>query len=188
MGILKQWSSEARLSPEVHEKLSQFLDLLVEWNRRINLTGYKTREEMEELLVGESLLAAEILPLSGKSVLDVGSGAGIPGLIWATYDPTIRLTSVEAREKKVAFQKEAIRTLSIHAEVWKGIFPQIVEGRTFDLVTTRAVRFKKTFERQAGGVLSTGGMLVGFGKAGVDYPSWESQRLSLRTLLLTRYL
>ncbi len=60
MGLLKQWSSEGKLSPDLLRKFTLYLDLLVEWNSRINLTGLRSREKMEEILIGESLLALNV--------------------------------------------------------------------------------------------------------------------------------
>jgi 16S rRNA (guanine527-N7)-methyltransferase len=152
----------------------------------VNLTGLGSRSEMEEVLIGESLLAAQVLPISGKRVLDVGSGAGIPGIVWAIYDPTIRLTSLEIREKRVAFQKEAQRDLRLNIEVLKGTFPHAVAGRNFDWIATRAVRYTSAFEKQAVSLLSAGGRLVRFAGANAAEDGWECQRLTPRASILVR--
>src|SRR5437660_8094155 len=94
---------KASLEVQVREKLDRFVDLLLEWNARINLTGFKTRQEIEDRLLEDTVGALNVLDLAGKSVLDFGSGAGIPGLVWAICNPSIRITSVEIRQKKVAF-------------------------------------------------------------------------------------
>src|SRR5687768_12888200 len=109
MALLKQWKSEGLLTQISYEKLTLFLDLLEEWNPKINLTGLRSRAEIEEILIGESILASRACPLTGRRVLDVGSGAGIPGIVWKLYDPSIDLTSVESRAKKIGFQKEVLR-------------------------------------------------------------------------------
>jgi 16S rRNA (guanine527-N7)-methyltransferase len=181
---LKQWSSEGLLPQATSEKLTQFLDLLVGWNERINLTGLQSREEMENLLIGESVLAARAFPMSGKRVLDFGSGAGIPGLVWTIYDPSIKLTSVEIREKKVAFQKEVIRTLGVDAEVLKGNFPDVVWDRQFDVIATRAVRFSSKLWAQTAQLLVPGGSFVQFTKPNVEEEGWGSLPVSDRTSLL----
>ena len=184
MALLKQWSSEGLLSSVTFEKLTQFLDLLVEWNQRINLTGLRSRDEMERLLIGESIMAVRVFPMSGKRVLDFGSGAGVPGLVWAIYDPSIQMTSVELREKKVAFQKEIIRRLGLQAEVQKGNFPHAVSNRQFDVIATRAVRFSGKLWTQALPLLAPGGSFVQFTNAKVEQEGWHSLPVSKRTSLL----
>jgi 16S rRNA (guanine527-N7)-methyltransferase len=186
--MLAQWVSERILTPPVADRLSQFLDLLIEWNARVNLTGLQTREEMEEILIGESLLAARLFPMGGKKVLDVGSGAGIPGLVWAIDEPATRLTSVEVREKKIAFQKEVQRLLNLDVEIIRGSFPFVVSGRRFDVVVTRAVRFTPLFEKQAATVMNPGGFLVRFVGANVAEPGWETRPISKRSSLLVRQI
>lgn len=184
MALLKQWSSEGILPPVVFEKLNQFLDLLVEWNERINLTGLRSREEMERLLIGESVLAVRAFPMFGKKVLDFGSGAGIPGLVWAIYAPSIQVTSVEVREKKVTFQKEVIRKLALDVELLKGSFPHVVRERQFDVISTRGVRFSAKIWAQALPLLAPGGSFVRFANPNAQEPGWRTLPVSDRTSLL----
>jgi 16S rRNA (guanine527-N7)-methyltransferase len=186
MTLLKQWRSEGLLSPAAFEKLTRFLDLLVEWNERINLTGFRSREDMETLLISESILVAREFPLSGKRVLDFGSGAGIPGLVWVLYDPSIQLTSVEIREKKVAFQKEVVRQLGLQAEVSRGTFPQIVKTRQFDIIATRAIRFSDRLWDEAIPLLAPGGSLIHISGPNSNAEGWTSLPVSPRTTLLIR--
>jgi 16S rRNA (guanine527-N7)-methyltransferase len=186
MALLKQWSSEGLLSPAAFENLTRFVDLLAEWNQRINLTGLGSREEMESLLIGESILCARAFPMSGKRVLDFGSGAGIPGLVWAIHDPSIRLSSVEIREKKVAFQKEVIRTIGLDAEVLKGIFPQAVKGRQFDVIATRAIRFSSKLWGESVPLLAPGGSFVHIASPHAKEIGWSSLPVSDRTSLLVQ--
>ena len=186
MGLLQQWSSEGFLTPEAAGKLSTYVDLLIEWNPRINLTGLTSRPEIVEILVGESVLAARAVPLAGKSVLDLGSGAGIPGIIWAIIEPSIDLTSLEIREKKVAFQKEAVRILGLKIEVVRGLFPTAVAGRTFDLMVARAVRLTPPLMKQAAAMIKPGGAILRFATVSENPDGWERIPVSKRTSLLRK--
>ena len=186
MGLLQQWSSEGRLEFEAATKLSTFVDLLIEWNPRINLTGLTSRTAIEEVLIGESVLAARLLPLAGKSVLDLGSGAGIPGIIWAIIEPAMSLVSVEVREKKVAFQKEAARTLDLKIEIIRGLFPTAVAGRNFDLIVARAVRFTPALMKGAAALINPGGAILRFGKSAEAPEGWKNVPVSKRTSLLIK--
>ena len=188
MTILKQWIAEGFLTPATFQKLDLFLTLLEQWNARVNLTGLRSRPEMEEILIAESLSAARVFPMSGKSVLDVGSGAGIPGIVWAIFDPSVRLTSLEIREKKVTFQKEVQRTLALDIEIVKGLFPDAVEGRKFDVVAARAVRFTPVFATQAAALLVPGGYLVRFAGPSASEEGWDTRAISPRASMLIQQI
>jgi len=186
MSFLAKWKDEGLLSSTVFEKLNAFTNLLLHWNSRVNLTGLVSTDSIEEILIGESILAARVFPLSGKRVLDVGSGAGIPGLIWLICDPTIQLTSLEIRTRKVAFQKEVIRLLQLPAEILCGRFPDAVSNRKFDVVATRAVRFDSKWLPEATGVLAEGGRLLRFSASGAVDSGWRSVPVSKRSALWIR--
>jgi len=83
--------------PEL-EKLSLYLELLQRWNRRINLTGLREPRAMVRRLFGESLYISRVVELRGRLV-DVGSGAGFPGLALKLVAPDLQVTLVEARQR-----------------------------------------------------------------------------------------
>src|SRR5262249_37074412 len=123
-----------------------------------------------------------------KSVLDFGSGAGIPGLVWAICVPSARVTSLEIRQKKVAFQKEAARTLGIQAEVIAGHFPEAVAGRKFDVIVTRAIRFSQGLWEEAEKLVSGKGILIRFGRPDDRIPGWESREICPGSAVLLKGL
>ena len=172
------------LSKETQQRLSDFAALILEWNQRINLTGFRTIAEIEQVLIGECVQALPYLEIAGKTVLDFGSGAGIPGLVWAVCQPTVRLTSLEVRQKKVAFQKEAARELQIPSEIICGRFPEAVAGRKFDVIVSRAIRFSPTLWKDARGLLNAGGLIARFASHGDPEEGWESISISDRSALL----
>jgi 16S rRNA (guanine527-N7)-methyltransferase len=172
------------LNNQTKEKLSRFAGLIHEWNRRINLTGFRTIPEIKEILIGEAIYALPHVKIAGKSVLDFGSGAGIPGLIWAVCEPTIRMTSLEIRQKKIAFQKEVARELQISAEIICGLFPGAVSGRKFDLIVSRAIRFSPKLWDEARHLLHTGGRIVRFAAPDSTESGWQTVRISDRSALL----
>lgn len=99
--------------------ISTYIDLLLRWNARINLTAVRTSEEIVSRHFGESLFAARHLFPAGETrdsahhLLDLGSGAGFPGIPIKLWNPTIRLTLVESNHKKVAFLREIVRALTL---------------------------------------------------------------------------
>src|SRR5580698_11231452 len=98
--------------------LSLYLDILLKWNARTNLTAIREPEEIVRRHFGESLFAAQYLGLC-PTLLDFGSGAGFPGLPIAILKPEIAVTLAESQNKKATFLREVIRTLQLpNAEVW----------------------------------------------------------------------
>ena len=181
-----QWKDS--LSPSSLDKLSSFTDLILFWNSRINLTGYRTRQEIDEVLIGESVLAMlklreEGIAKAGSTILDFGSGAGIPGLVWAMLNLSIQITSLEIRQKKIAFQKEVVRKLDLKATVMLGKFPEAVAGERYDLIVSRAIRFDPKIWDKGRPLLNAGGQFVRFAPSNVVESSWQSIPVSDRTSL-----
>lgn len=130
----------AALTPAQLDQVSIYLDLLLKWNARINLTAVRNPEEIVTRHFGESFFAAARLMASRDplTVIDLGSGAGFPGLPLAIFATWAKVTLVEASGKKAAFLNEAISALHLaNAKV----FAQRAESYpgTADLITMRAV-------------------------------------------------
>jgi 16S rRNA (guanine527-N7)-methyltransferase len=118
------------------EQLSAYLDLLLKWNQRTNLTAIRDPEEIVRRHFGESLFVAAHLP-ECETLLDLGSGAGFPGLPIQLARPKLQVTLAESQHKKASFLREAVRTLGVSTEVW-GDRAESLE-RQFDVVALRAV-------------------------------------------------
>lgn len=125
-------------SPLLLSRLSTYLDLLVKWNARTNLTAIRAPEEMVRRHFGESLFASLHLPKS-NTLLDLGSGAGFPGLPIQLVCPDLRVTLAESQNKKAAFLREVVRTLGLPTTVWGQRSEMLPLGANFDVVTLRAV-------------------------------------------------
>src|SRR5277367_6238834 len=97
-------------------QLSTYLDLLLKWNARTNLTAIRDPEEIVRRHFGESLFAARHIARSTQTLLDFGSGAGFPGLPIQLLRPKIAVTLAESQNKKATFLREAIRTLNLPTE------------------------------------------------------------------------
>ena len=131
---------------------STYIDLLVKWNARINLTAVRDPEEMVTRHFGESFFAARIFAAHGaaRQLVDVGSGAGFPGLPLAMLLPAARVTLIEANGKKVTFLREVIRALDLkNVSVFAGRAEDY--SMKADLVTLRAVeRFAEVLPTAVG--------------------------------------
>ena len=139
--LLRPFITETTLLPQMCEQLQLYLDLLLRWNARINLTAVRDPEQIVTRHFGESLFAAGILfahPHSRGSLADVGSGAGFPGIPMKLFAPELELTLIESHNKKASFLREVIRALELdRCEVFSGRAEQWREAA--DMVTLRAV-------------------------------------------------
>jgi 16S rRNA (guanine527-N7)-methyltransferase len=124
--------------PQVHAQLASYLELILKWNARTNLTAIRTPEEIVRRHFGESLFAGIHLGPC-QTLLDYGSGAGFPGLPIQLLRPDIAVTLAESQGKKASFLREAIRTLGLSTEVWAGRVEAMPAPRQFEVVTLRAV-------------------------------------------------
>jgi 16S rRNA (guanine527-N7)-methyltransferase len=151
----------APLSPEVLVKFQTYLDLLLKWNARLNLTAIRDAEGMVQRHFGESIFAAQHLPAGTRTLLDFGSGGGFPGVPIALCRPEIRVVLAESQSRKAAFLREAARTLSLkNAQIFAGRVEAL--DRQFDAVTLRAVDKMEEACRIATGRIAPGGWMVPF--------------------------
>lgn len=120
--------------------ISKYIDLLLKWNSRINLTAIRAPEEMVERHFGESFFAAKHILAQGpvKAAIDLGSGAGFPGVPFALLAPEVEVTLIESNQKKSTFLKELIYQLGLrNVKVFGGRAEKY--SQTADLVMLRAV-------------------------------------------------
>jgi 16S rRNA (guanine527-N7)-methyltransferase len=136
-------NSPEPLSPQGVEALYAHYQELSLWNQRLSLVGPGTAGDIVRRHYGESLAALPLLPLEARVGLDLGSGAGFPGIVLAAVRPGLAMTFAEAREKKWAFLLAAIRRASLPCtalNVRVGLpLPAGLPAR-LDLVTTRALK------------------------------------------------
>lgn len=144
------------------DQLMTYLDLLLRWNRKINLTAVRTAEECVTRHFGESLFLARWVELKG-SLLDIGSGAGFPGLALKIAFPDILTTLLEPVAKKRAFLKEVARSCGMESVEVRGERLEDLLGRdptpAFETATARAVGGLKRLVPKAVQCLKPGGRL-----------------------------
>lgn len=142
-----------------------YLDELWAWNQRMNLTGLATRERITIELFLDSLIPASYLPEVGR-MLDVGSGAGIPGVPLKIHKPSLEVQLLEPNSKKVSFLKQILRLLHldgvevIRARLEKDV-PQLHSG-SYHLITARALTSLPQTILLCAPLLAPGGLLVAF--------------------------
>lgn len=167
IGRLTEYVSEynVMLSPSQQELFRDYMDELWDWNLHINLTGLSNKHDIVVELFLDSLIIAPFIPPSGK-LLDVGTGAGFPGIPLKIYVPDLKITLLEANSKKVSFLRHVIRKLRLtDIDVIKGRIEQNGNGLRqgeFPLITARAVAGLGQTLAWCVQYLRQGGLLVSF--------------------------
>lgn len=138
-----QAASPSALSDAAREQLWRHYQELSRWNRTLSLIGPGTGDEVVERHYGEALAGLELVPPSARFAVDVGSGAGFPGLVLAVAKPEIEMTLVEANSRKWAFLQAACRRAALpcrclNARV-EAPLPEDLPP-AMDLLTARALR------------------------------------------------
>jgi 16S rRNA (guanine527-N7)-methyltransferase len=164
--ILKEGAKEVgvSLSQEMIQMFFIYLKELKEWNQKINLTSLKEDKTIITKNFIDSLSLVPHLP-SRSSLLDLGSGAGFPGIPVKIAKPSLKVTLLEATRKKASFQQHLIRSLGLSRI-------NVIQGRaeslksdsalpaSFDIVTSRAFSKLKKFLMLGEPFVREGGCLV----------------------------
>jgi 16S rRNA (guanine527-N7)-methyltransferase len=155
------------LAPEQHEMLDRYVRLLLAWTAAINLTAIREPEAVARDHLIDSLAAVPLLRESPEiSILDLGSGGGLPGIPLAVALPRARVRLVESVGKKARFLATAVAALGIDgrvevaAERAEDLAVRGREREMFDVVTVRAVAALAELIELAFPLLRVGGRLV----------------------------
>jgi len=135
------------LPPEALPALCGHYEELRRWAATIDLLGPGAADELFPRHFGESLAALPLLPPGPGRLLDLGSGAGFPGLVLAAARPDLEVTLVEPRERRWAFLLAAVRRTRLSAQclrVTVGAAPSPPLPRPIAVVTARALRITRS--------------------------------------------
>lgn len=147
------------LTPEVQEKLLDYVALIEKWNRVYNLTAVREPEKMLSHHVLDSLAVAP--HVVGSDIVDIGSGAGLPGIPLALACPQAHVSLVESNHKKSAFLRQAVIELSLsNADVETRRVEAWDTPRRFDFVVSRAFSDLAEFVSLAARLCAPGGVLA----------------------------
>jgi len=151
------------VSRESQARLKLFADLLTKWQVQINLVGGDTIPFLWERHIADCLQLRTYIGKGAKTIIDLGSGAGLPGLVLALAYPEYRVTLIESNGKKAAFLKEVARRSEISVQVIQSR-AEHVDSEPFrsasPIITSRAVAPLQRLLSLASPFLKTGRALL----------------------------
>jgi 16S rRNA (guanine527-N7)-methyltransferase len=146
------------LDAVVTKRFEEYYSLFVRWNQHLNLTAIRDEEGILSRHFVESIACARALPTGIATLLDFGSGAGLPGIPIALCRQEIAVTLAESQGKKAAFLSEAVRVLGIATKIHFGRAEALRD--CFDCVTLRAVDKMDQAVRTAACLVRSGGWMA----------------------------
>jgi 16S rRNA (guanine527-N7)-methyltransferase len=160
---LLQWGLETlriASTPEQLDRSLRFIALIDKWNRVDNLTAITDPAQMVIHHLLDSLSIHSQL-LDAARVLDVGSGAGLPGIPLAIFSPTRAFTLLDAAAKRVRFMRHAVTTLGLdNVEVVQGRAEAFQSEGQYDVIISRAFASTADFVLQTAAALAPGGRIL----------------------------
>lgn len=155
--------SPEALSESTVEALHRHYQELARWNRSLSLVGPGTAGDAVARHYGEALAALPLIPARARTAVDLGSGAGFPGLVLAAARPVLDMTLIEAREKKWSFllaasRRAALPCRCLNVRVALPLPAGVPEE--LDLVTVRALRLEPPVLAALAGRLSASGRVL----------------------------
>lgn len=178
------------LSNNQLEKLEKYYNLLIEYNKVMNLTGIIDKEEVYLKHYYDSLTLIKIINLNNyKNICDVGTGAGFPGIVLKIVFPNLNVTLLDSLNKRINFLNIVINQLglnnieAIHCRVEEYA---IINRDKFDLVTSRAVAATNILLEYCIPIVKIGGYFIAM-KANIENePNFESAKIVLNCTLEKR--
>jgi 16S rRNA (guanine527-N7)-methyltransferase len=164
-------------------QLVKYRRRLLAANRKLNLTAIVDPDEIDARLVDESLALLDLIPLSANSLLDIGSGGGVPGIPLAIAAPSMQVTLLDATQKKVDFLRVTAAALALaNVTALQGRAEELgrdpAHREQYDVVTARAVARLAALVELALPLLRVGGVaLLPKGEAAADELSEAAEAL-----------
>jgi 16S rRNA (guanine527-N7)-methyltransferase len=141
------------------KKLIAFIALIEKWNKAYNLTAIRNPEQMVRLHLLDSLAIANYI--QGPKVLDIGTGAGLPGIPLALIYPDYSFVLLDSNSKKTRFVQQAVIELGLkNVTVWHGRIEHYQPTIYFNSIVSRAFSSVQSFVSVASERLSSGGVLL----------------------------
>jgi 16S rRNA (guanine527-N7)-methyltransferase len=167
-------------NPGTCEQLLAFIKLIAKWNKAYNLTAVRNNEDMARLHILDSLA---IFPyIEGKRVIDIGTGAGLPGIPLAIFLPDIELVLLDSNAKKTRFVQQVILELKLkNVSVIHSRAEDYSPEQGFDTIITRAFASLPDMMKLTTHLLSPNGMLLAMKG---QIPEAELAEINAKTTLI----
>ena len=160
------------------EQLLSFIKLLEKWNKAYNLTAIRDKESMVTMHLLDSLAITPFI--KGEQVIDIGTGAGLPGIPLAIHFPHIQFTLLDSNAKKTRFVQQAIVELKLkNVSVCHNRVEQYHPENGFDTVITRAFASLSDIVEWTAHLLNKNGILLAMKGQSPDVPALESTKTTL---------
>ena len=165
ISIAKEYSIE--ISDDKCEQFKKYFELLIEWNGFMNLTSITEKNDVMIKHFLDSMMAVKYVDLSGKTLIDVGTGAGFPGLPLKILVPELKVCLLDSLNKRVKFLNEVIDQLSlsnieaVHMRAEDAANNKLYREK-FDYATSRAVANLSTLSEYCLPFVKTGGKFVSY--------------------------
>ena len=155
------------LTKEQKSQLEKFYQLLIEWNKQINLTRITDKEDVYLKHFYDSLTIAKVIDLSKIDTLcDVGTGAGFPGIVLKIVYPNLKITLVDSLQKRINYLNQITKELNL--KDIKAIHTRGEDYKeTFDVVTSRAVANIETLVKYTMHLVNKKGIFIAM-KGNID--------------------
>src|SRR5476651_488583 len=134
----EEFAAQTGVSRETLARLKAYADMLADWNERHNLVARSTLPDLWQRHFWDSAQLAPLIPETARTLADLGSGAGFPGLVLAALRPELAVTLFEATTKKCAFLAAAAERMGLSVTIENARLEDL-PPRTYDVVTARAL-------------------------------------------------
>ena len=159
---MNEFEKIRQMMSDFKDKFDLYEKLLLEWNEKFNLTTITDHEEIKAKHFYDSLTAEKFLE-KGARVLDIGSGAGFPGIPLKIVRDDISLKLIDSVNKKVVFLNEVIKALGLKDAAAEHVRAEDMDkGQKYDVAVTRAVAELRTVIEYALPYLKTGGIMIAY--------------------------
>jgi len=133
----EDFAAKVDVSRETLARLKAYADTLLDWNSRHNLVSKSTLPDLWARHMWDSAQLAALIPVEARSLADLGSGAGFPGLVLAAMRPELAVTLHEATAKKCAFLEAAAKRMDVTVAIQNARMEDL-PSQPYDVVTARA--------------------------------------------------
>src|SRR3954465_5372621 len=134
----REFAAQTGVSRETLARLKAYADILGDWNARHNLVAKSTLPDLWHRHFWDSAQLLPLIPKPARTLADLGSGAGFPGLVLAAMRPDLAVTLHEATTKKCLFLKAAADRMDLKVEIVNARLEDF-PARLYDVVTARAL-------------------------------------------------